>query len=176
MDSAEPNENSKHTPEDNSAESPAGSQPDSAQAAARLEEIVSQVEGELSKQKEREEELGTLRESIYMVAFQAFVVFMFGGISEYLAKDIVPARARRSDFMQDRLRDVEGIIAGFGEHLGVFWLMDLMLIAAVALIAFGIKKARPRRRYFSVAVAVSVLIFTVLMFMQLQDMFKPLGM
>ena len=140
----------------------------SAAAEAKLLAHVSELERKAAEEKAKQTgaQKATTREGVYMLIFQTAVIVLFGGMQGYtdeMARHQRLAHGKGGDFFSERLDDLRAVGEGFLVQFQTHWHMDLGLFFLVAVIAFGIKRAKPRRRYFSWAVMVTLATFTVIL-------------
>jgi hypothetical protein len=147
-------------------------------AEARFRAAVEEAEAKVTAAKEKADKPGGPLEPLWMTLFQAFVLFGMGGIHGiFQAADERLLRFGRppDSFGQLLLYDARSIPFGFAEHVSRAWPLDLVLLLSVALPAFMVKQTRSRRRYFRVAVGLTMAVFVLLIGVALKEMMAERG-
>lgn len=134
----------------------------------RLRQSLGEFERDLSLRKaktKKSKEQWTRREGIYMVLFQAIVIFCVGGIHGSNLSEVTPSMRRSALFDAEGalsfsfngfFSGVGDMLRGYPRHFAEAWYADLPLMLLVILIAFKVKDTRLRRRYFSMAETITI--------------------
>ncbi|MCK6439862.1 MAG: hypothetical protein L6Q71_06640 [Planctomycetes bacterium] len=138
--------------------------------ATEKADMIARIEAELSRRQDQPKKKATaapakFREGVYMLIFEVFLIFMFGGIYGRAIEQVEQTGARKGGgFWEERLRDLREISGGFTRQLGEMWAIEAGLMATALLVAFAIRNEKPRRRFFALLVAATMTILSLKVF------------
>jgi len=150
---------------------------DREEAFRKIEAAVQALESGVSKRKARKERPPSRFEPLYMMVFQAFMIFGLGGMHAYMRHTVSQSRKLGlppDDFLGRVWYDMVAVTQSYQVHFREWWLLDCGIMVGGSLVYLLVKDAKLRRRAFKLIATLTIAVFAVLMVLTILSDDHPL--